>query len=356
MTVYFCAYALIGLCSVFINRIRIGKSNQKKCVCACGFMILLLVFALRHPSMGIDLGYGTYYGYLGSYTRLSSYTWQEIFNLKSFLNYEKGYIVFNKLISMISSNQQFLLVACAFCSLLPVFYVTYKKSNAPVFSIYIYMALPSFLMLFSGLRQSLAIGICFLALMYVQERKPIKFLLAVLLASLFHSTAWIFIFAYPIYHIRIGRPVRFGTIAALPVIYVFRETIFNIVSKLFRQNATSDNNGAITLFLVFSLVYAFCTLLAGRSKEENGLMNLFFVACCVQALGGLYSTAIRVGYYFMQALVLLLPLISARTSDAKQAFVMRLVIGVCFVAFGLYSLYNGSWAMSYPYYWYWATI
>ena len=91
-----------------------------------------------------------------------------------------------------------------------------------------------------------------------------------------------------------------------------------------------------------------------------GLRNLFLAACFCQALGNVYNTAIRIGYYYMVSLVVLLPRVIKNNEKAayeqrknNSALIMYLAIFVCFTAFGLYSIAHGSWAESNPYSFFW---
>lgn len=302
--------------------------------------------------MGVDLGYGYSNGYLASFTRISRYTWQEALFV-NVLNYERGYILLNKFLSLFSTDQQFFIAANVFIALLPMFYIIYKESHSPALSTVIFMGLPSFMMLFSGARQTIAICICFVALYFVKNKKLIPFLVTVLFATTFHSSAWIFVIAYPLYYLKMSRSLRKLSFAILPVVYFLRYPLFHLFSVLFKDNATVDNNGAKTLFIVFSLVYIFCSMFSDEREETAGLKNLFFVACCIQGLGGVNSLVMRVGYYFMNSLILLLPLIIHNLSNKTNARIIRAVVGLCFVLFGLYSLRTGSWSRAYPYYWFW---
>lgn len=352
MTVYIVIYLLIFISSVFLYAKDFDKKKAVRIISAVSFVLLTAMFALRHPSMGVDLGYGGDYGYLWSFSDIAGFSWKEAFVLQV-QNYERGYILFNKLISVFSDNQQVFLGVVAFAGLLPIFYTIQKKMTHPDLAIYIFMGLPCFLMFFSGVRQAIAIGICFYAIQYIMDRKLIKFLITVLIATLFHTSAWVFLLAYPIYYIPMTKARRMLSYAIIPIIYVFRYPLFVIFSVLFKENAVPDNNSAFTLFFVFTLVYVFCGLFSDESEQTAGLKNIFFVACCIQALGGVYSTVMRVGYYFMVALVLLLPLLVVKQTNKRNARIIKRVVTVCFVLFGLYSLYNGSWAQSNPYRWFW---
>ena len=324
------------------------QKNQSIFIC----FILILMLALRHPSMGSDLWYGQSYGYLGQYTYISELSWRDAF-FHRISSYERGYILLCKLLSSISPNQQFLLVGCAAVSLIPIFYVVYRRSEYPSLSAFVFMGLSTFLLLFSGLRQSIALGICFLSLLYIEERKPIKFMLTVFLARTFHTSAWLFLAAYPIYHFPMKRSWRPVTYLIPIVCYLMRYPLFRIFSKLLREDAVIDDNNAITLFVVFFLIYIFCCLFSGEKKDIAGLKNLFFVACCIQALAGVNMIVSRAGYYFMNSLIILLPMVIGRMRNRKNAWIFKYMIAVCFILFGLYAIYGNTWAQAYPYKWFW---
>lgn len=354
MLVYFTAYGIISVLTLILTVKNVNKKSINKTVAITSFIIFVLILGLRHPTMGIDLGYGRENGYISSFEKLSKKTWGEIFSLESFYNYEYGYILFNKLVGSIWANTQFFLFICAFVSLVPVFYVIYKNSDNTFMSIVVMLGFPSFLMLFSGLRQAISIGLCVLALKYIQDKKIIKFIITVVVAGLFHSSAYVFLIAYPLYNIKFSSNARWFSVMLLPIIYVLKDMLFAIFSKLFKDNASTEETGALTLFLVFCLVYVFCIILYDGSKKQNGLLNLFFFACCCQACGSVNNLAVRVTYYFMTALIFLLPDTMKKAKiDVKERSLLSIVIYFAFIIFGLYSLYTATWPESYPYYFFW---
>lgn len=355
MTVYFALYALIALFSILYSARCKAEKTRNALLCWTVFSLLFLLLALRSQGMGADLTnrYGT--GYLDAYETLASEPWSIIFD--GYLNYEAGYILLNKLVALLSGgNRQVFLTVCALGSLLPVAYMIFRNSDTPAFSFLIYMGLPVFLLLYSGLRQSLAIGLTFLSIRFIQKHKPIPFILLVLAASQFHYSAYLFLIAYPVYYLRMNTSLRIVSVFVLPVVFLFRHPLFSILSKLLKQSAVVDDNGAITLFLVFFAIYFFCFLFADESEEQNGYTNLFFLACVCQAFGGVSSVAMRVGYYFMMPLMLLLPKVAGGMRVEQERKLARIVIVACFALYGLYAIYASTWAEANPYHWFWETV
>lgn len=362
LLLYYVAYGLMlaaGIWTIGFSSFR-HKAERKR-YCILWFFIWFLLLGLRHPSMGIDLQYGSSLGYLGQFRNIAKLNWRNLFRYRT--AYEPGYLIFNKLLGYLGGDYQILLAACALIAIGSAAVWLYRNSDLPVLASVIFTGLPFFLANYSALRQSIALSITLLAYEMIKQRKKLRFILLVLLAASFHRSALIFLLAYPVYWLRVSKTMRVMSLSLPPVVYVLRFPLFRILSRLFKENAQADYNSAITLFLVLCLVYLFCTLFAHyEDREEQGWCNLFLLACLCQAFGGVYSTAMRVGWYFMPYLALLLPRIIQNTErerwncDQKNGMIMYLVILACFGAFGLYSLSRGTWAMANPYYFFWQGI
>lgn len=357
MAVYLVLYCLIALFGVytFYNRNRPDKCYVWGIVLMT--VAVTAVIAMRHPSMGIDLQYGSDGGYLGSYHKISELSFRELLSLKGWQNYEWGYILFNKFLSCISDNEQVLLAACAMLSILPIGLLIGLYSRDYCFSMLVYLGLPCFLITFSGLRQGIAIGICCLSYPFIKRKKWIPFLLLVFLAWLFHSSSILFLVVYPLYHLKLKKWQRLLGIPVLVPLFLLRYRLFDFAVKLLGWSDKPDYNNSYRLFLVFVLVYLFCVVFWNKEDEESGaFLNLFYLACVVQCFGGVYSIAMRFSYLFMIPLAIALPNIVDGLKDKKYYALFRFGICGAFLLFGLYSLYNGSWAQSYPYHFFWQTV
>ena len=354
MTIYYILYILIFISTEFCKRTSGTLEQRQRRTAIVPALLLALVLGLRHPSMGIDLAYGKWGGYLWSFEMISKYSWHELLQLDGWRNYEWGYIFYNKILSYISTSDQWLLFVSASISLLPLAVLFAKKSRDIAFSYIIYMGLPCFLLPFSGLRQAIAIGICVLATPSICDKNWKRFLIIVLIATLFHSSAVIYLLAYPLYYLRLPKDYQLLMVPLLLVIYMARYPIFSVASKLFKKNAVPDDNGAFALFLVFIMIFIFCQVYC-RSDDESsiGFMNIFYFACICQCFGGVYATAMRVGFYFMPSIAVALPNILTTIQNQRDRRLLQYIIFAIFVIYGLYALSVPSWQMSYPYHFFW---
>ena len=355
MTLYYITYLLIWVLYNISKNSSPFEKKRNALFCSGCFMVIFTLLALRSPKMGIDLlGKGEKAGYLGSFDIISRYPLQQVLKMESYLNYERGYIIFNKLVSMIYNNKQFFLGVCAFLSVLPVMIYIKKRSRDVLLSVYIYMALPVFLIVFSGLRQAIAIAITVYSMKYIEERKIVKFAIVILLASLFHYSSFVFAIAYPLYYLKLSDNSKFLFVAAIPIIYPLRTPIFNMVSKFFKDSQATLQTGPFTLFLVFFLIYIFLIFFNKKQDaHQNGMVNLFYFACICQVFGGIYQIAMRVGYYFMIYSAIAIPNTISRMEDKRSAKLANILLFGIFIIYGLYAFRTSTWAGTYPYKFFW---
>ena len=353
MTAYFLVYGWILTISTLLYIKKIEYRKARNWFCALSFLAVFLLFALKHPFSGGDLRYGHSSGYLAKFCKIATFSWREAFTAQMG-NFERGYILFNKFLAVFSDDHQFFLSGCALVCLLPVWYLIHKQSLQPDLSVYIFMGLPAYSMLFSGLRQAIAISLCAAALLCVVRKKPLWFILTVGFAMTFHKSAAVFFVAYPVYYLKLNKPLRWLSCALPFAVYVLRQPLFAVMGKIYSAYAVPDNNGSYRLFAVFYMIYLFCCVFSDERREICGLKNLFLGACCVQALAGMHSIVMRMGYYFTIPLVLLLPLVVETMENKKLAVFFKAAISVCFIVFGLYLLRTSTWARAYPYYAFWA--
>ena len=361
MAVYRWLYLIIFLYAgiVYLNKSSI--EDKKSNITRVSFVLIIALLALRHPYMGYDIAWGYKDGYWDSFLVINNkFSWSELIALESFKHYEKGFLIFNKVLGSIWNEPQFLLIACAVLSLVPIAIYTEKRSEIPLLSVVVFLGLPLFHIFFSGLRQGLAIGITVASMFFVEKKRPILFLLTVYLATLFHSSAIGFVIAYPLYYLKLNKTARIFSLALLPGIFVLRGPLFAVLSRIFKDNATAEaTGGGLVLFLVFVMIYAFLAALNKTDeKEQNGLINLFFMACACQAFGGIYLTAMRVGYYFMVYAIIAIPNTMKNFKEIKIRYntyyaVSLVALTLIFVLYGLFSIRTGSWSRTYPYFFLW---
>ncbi len=316
--------------------------------------LLTLLLGARHPAMGVDLGYGMAYGYLPSFRFLTGLPWKQVLTLDGFQNYERGYLLFNKLAGSVFAQDQWFLLCCAGVSVLPIAWVIGRYSKNRRLSFLIYFGLTVFQIPFSGLRQAMAAGLAFLAFPLVRKKRLLPFLLTVGLAAQFHNTAWTAVLLYPLYWIRPDRTARLLSFGVTGLVFALREPLWNILAAWTGRGHPAVHSGDFGLFLLFCAVYFYLILFSRRT--HSGLVNIQWLCCCTLAFTEVSTVAGRVSYYSMLALTLTLPEI---LDDLGQRFGQRewllhsWAAGLGFVLLGFYNLTHSAWAGAVPYRFFW---
>lgn len=326
--------------------------NCKVVFCFTAGLVISLFIGLRNPAIGVDMP-----GYLDGFHIAANTGWNEIFTVQ-ILNFERGFIIFNKLLSYISSNNQMLCIGCSLMAIMPFSLWIYKKSIYPLLSFVILVGLPCFAWYYSALRQMVAVGICVLALMKMQEKKICKFVALVLLASLFHYTAIIFLIVYPVYWFRVNDNYRVLSFIVPPIIFVFRRQLFTILKYVLNKGHYNiEETGAIGLFLVITSIYIGLSILVlsikVESTEVNGLLNILFLACLTQLFGSVNMLASRTTFFFIGVLVIVIPCIIEISTNYYNKRIIYMSALVSFLGFSIMRTGNSSMFTDIGRYFFW---
>ena len=356
----YCVWLAVVLVSdSLFRRIRGNPDRKRQGYSLLMALLLTLLLGLRHPSMGIDLGYGMPYGYLPSFRELSGLPWKTLLSLESYQNYERGYLLFNKLVGCICRDSRFFLLCCAAAAVLPVGSVIGKHSADCRTSFLIWFGLTVFQIPFSGLRQAIAVAVTFRGVSYVKERRLLPYLAVVALAVLFHRTAVVAVLVYPLYGLRPDRTARLVSIGLLPLLFLLRSRLWNRIIQLVGRGTPVMHSGDVGLFLLFCAVYCYLVLFAPEKSRLDGPINIQYLSCCILIFTEVSTVALRMGYYTMLYLTLTLPelLQQIRKKSGYREYTLHLwAVTGGFVLCGFYNLLHSAWAGAYPYYFFWESI
>ena len=210
-------YFILLLIPLAIQHLKIKRNHfdyQKKNQWALlfFFVMMTLLIALRHESIGKDTKNYIYY-----FERFSSLPWKQCGKE----SLEWGYAYFNKFISLFTDEPQ-VFIAITTIVTFGMIYPTYKRLCVDSsLTIVLYVTMSTFVMAFSGIRQMLAIGIGFLAYECTRNKKRILFVVCVIFAILFHTSAFVLILMYPIYHAKITKRWLFAVVPLLIFVFIF---------------------------------------------------------------------------------------------------------------------------------------
>lgn len=334
-----------------VNSVDLQKKIQNQESIIIFFMILLILLSLRSSTVGRDLP-----NYQIMFRTFSNIRFGEITTVHT----EAGFVFLSKIIALLTDDFQWVIVVTAFLTIVPIALIYRMEIEIPLLTIALFVTMSDFILLFSGLRQSLAISIGVISYYFVKKHKPWCFLLMVLLAIFFHRSAFILLLLYPVYHMRITRRKLIYIVPVIILIFIFNQQIFHVllsvISDLYVTGETST--GAYTMLLLFILFAVFSFVIPDENKMDEsikGLRNILLLCLVIQMFAPLHSLAMRFNYYFMILIPLLIPKIIT-SSSIRWKQVSDFSVWVMTLFFIIYFLINAPITNSldiFPYQFFW---
>ncbi len=331
--------------------INYQKKNNR--AIAFFFLFLTILVAFRHESVGNDTR-----NYIYFFEKFSEMPWSEL----GHESIEWGFSLFNKIISLFSNDYRVFIAVTAILAFAMI-YPTYKRMCLdPSLTVVLYCTMSTFVMMFSGIRQMIAIAIGFLAYEFTRKKKLIFFIIAVCVAMTIHSSAFMLFFMYPLFHAKITKKWLLFVVPALSVIFLFNRQIFAalnlLISRFTRFESTITSTGAFTMLLLFVIFTVFSFVIPDDSKidqETIGLRNFLLLSLVIQMFAPLHNLAMRMNYYYIIFIPLLLPKIIRNRSErwSQVAIVGRNVMVIFFLIYFFYNAKNGNNLHVFPYRFFW---
>lgn len=266
-------------------------------------MILFLIAATRSVYFGPDP-----LGYVLSYNRLSYNSFSSLwFNFINYIGKDPFFNLFSKIINMTGINAQLWLAILSGIFIFSVSKLIYSYSDEPYLSFIALISIGYFYFSLTALRQVTAMAIILLTYKYLREQKFFYFILFVLLASLFHASALIFLIAYPISHININLKQIIGIILALMISIYFSSFIKQIIryiawtdtlASYADRQVTLNYSGFIIQISIFMFCWAFKDKVLEKDHKNITLYNLLFLGLVFQSFSTIVAEFFRVSHYF----------------------------------------------------------
>ncbi len=308
-----------------------NKETAKRIFFFAVCVAVILFQGFRSFSVGVDLS-----GYIPAFSNIGT---MHHFKLK-YQNYEAGYIVLNRVLYMLGFNERQFLISVAVIVQVPIFYTMSKYSENSLISVLWYLSFGNFIMTFSGLRQSIAMSFCFLAYFFIKQKKLIPFILLIIFASLFHSSALFCLLLYPAYFIKITKKsviIAFGVYA---IIFIMRSKLLVVLSKLYYEKGVEEqNNGAYTMLVVYLLLFIVSFL--GNCEDEDfiGLRNILFVIAVIYSFAPMHNFVTRISFPLSLYMTIFIP----KLIDSFWVKPKWLYYGLCCIVLGgCYYYFVGS--------------
>lgn len=320
------------------------------------WLLLFLLLVLRHDSVGRDLS---------TYRIIFQYIVQSNWNMAVWRSSEIGFNLLNKLVSIFTNDFRWIIVISALleCFFISKAYVRYSDDTALTISLYIIMS--NFILLFSGLRQAIAISLGFWAFEQVRKKRVIRFLAIVIVAMLFHTSAFMLLFMYPLYHVRFRRKSLLWVVPSLMMVFAFNEQIFEFLTRILelftKYDGTIEYTGSYTVLVLFILFAIFSYVIPDESLmdiDTVGMRNFLLFSVGLQMFAPLHTIAMRMNYYYIAFIPLLIPRVIQYSSLRwKQlASAARYIMIAFFAVYFFVVVANANVLDTFPYHFLWETV
>lgn len=258
----------------------------------------------------------------------------------------KGYciavILFKHYIST-DCNAWFTLVAFIQCAAIASFYSKYSSNF--LYSIFLFYFTSCFLWTVNGMRQFLATSIILMFSHFLLERKTVPFILVVLLAATFHTSAIIML---PVYFCVNGAPWRKKTLFLLTIVYIILIVYVFVYSSDNSEYSyiTSDIYSGVNIFRVIVMsiptIFAFIKRKSIAEKgisQINILINLSILCSACFVLGAFTNGMVaRIALYFQVYTYVLLPWIFKNEFSDNSKHI-KIAVTILLIAYFCYDMY-----------------
>ena len=309
----------------------------KDCINIRNGLIFLLFFILSAIRFDVGTDFDNYY-YMASGFNEGGYT-------RFYNDFELGSYALIKLSHFLESPQIFFIIS-SFITLYCILKTIFKYSHSVLISTIMWLSIPIFFFLsLNGVRQWMAVAIIFFGYQYIQDRKFLKYLICVFLASMFHKSALI---ALPFYFISTITFNRWYWILFLAIPFALEQTVIHSIQYLFPNYnylivGKRLDGGNIMKFLVLFVFILLLIFKKNYKNEDIAQYNLTMAGCIMfiffQNLMG--DGTSRIGLYGLVFSLLSIPLI---LNSFKP-----ILVGKCVTILFCYTLLSFSIFWSYHY-------
>lgn len=352
MWLYYTLIVYIIAIAILLNSINL--KNKKGIYLFMVFSILIILASLRDKTIGNDT-----HVYMNLFTKLQNIKLEYYSD-----RYEIGYLFLNKFVGIFSKNPQSILVTTSIIILSSYSRFIKRYSKNVYVSTILFFLLGYFGSSMNTLRHQLAIVILFFSYKYIREKKFMKFILVVIMASLFHNTAIIFLIAYPVSKLKVNLKVIVCFMAMTVLVYTLFAPIFkSLLSKMEKYSYYLNSvylNGEVRLATIINILISLSIILFGlilikrnKVKLDNDIriMTMFLITgISISIISLKFNLLDRVAEYFQIFSIIYLPNVINLIKVRERRYIYIILIIVLFLLYSLSIQYfRPDWNRIFPY-------
>lgn len=321
--------------------------------------LLILQSGLRNLIVGADT-----FAYYEYFYNVMSMSWDDliyIFRHAYGSEYYKdpGYSILVKLFSTFIPDFRCFLIFVISLFIHPLFRLIYRfnvSMKGILISISLYLALFYSFFSITGIRQTIATAIALYVVPYALNRRPIKFIIPIIIAATIHKSVLLFIPFYFFPIIKNSRVTLLLAFAAFLPMWLMGQTIGKtlIAGTIFDTyetylNGNVETNGALgfAVFIILSGILCLQYIKKGTDVSKwNPLIHAVAFSIFYTPMTSIGPSQMRVIQYYSIMLIILMPQLvrmMSKTSYSRQNYEMY-----AFLFFSFYACFRSS---TYAFFW-----
>lgn len=334
---------IVTLLAIYLySSTSVRNISKSKAFCRIAGVLLFFIYALRSPYCGTS----DVLRYQEGYELYSSYGFWAAIDEITTGTQEPGYLFLQWVFGNVFGFQWWL-AFIAFLSIGSTMYLVRRMSPIPYISILLFFSLGFMNFEIDGLRQTIAMSILLWAYYPLRDRNLIGFLALLVLASVFHSTALVFVLAYPIANKKIGI-IHLGIfITAAAFFFLFKDRLLPILAFVFSASehftelyAFGDGDALSMTGFYIQLLLCMVELFFMKrivNKYPHALLfyNVVFIGLCFQLYSAFIGVFFRISLYFSFYHLLLFPMALSVIADKKLRLLVTVAASMVFLAYSL---------------------
>ena len=299
---------------------------------------LILLIGLRHYSIGIDSP--AYYRW---FYRIRSGIEPDVF--------EWLYVWLNKVIGKFDVEYTAMFLACAAIFCLPIFCRIFDDSPDIIMSIFLFWAARYYFVYFNLVRQMLSAAILLYSIRFIERKDLKRFILCVVIAAGFHSSAYAFVLLYLLADIRIEpKIIAVGTVAAavlgrVPAVAVIVRTLSGTRYEDYAENTGNPFAGLKFSFLVLIAVLVIALIFYKDDRRYRIYLNSQVLAVWATSMTGTVQLIERMRFTFGLPSIILLPMAVNNIKDKRAQTLVRWGVIIGFAIYGYLCLRHDPYNM-----------
>ena len=315
MNIYIIIWTLICLFGI----IFVYSTKNYKIFLFLSFLIMALVLGFRGNNVGEDtqmyLSIANATEGLSFMDILSEFpesTWSV--DIHGYHNkVETFYLLFNKLIIILTGEAQWILIITALISCFGFAKFIYDNSSDIFISTYVFLCESIFMNAFNITRQTLAMSIAINSYTCIKNKEYIKALFLILIASLFHKSALIYLFLFLIFIMNnkgiSSKYILIGCIVitqSIPILYKIVMKFSPYYASYFQDGFwKASANGIIILWIFEWCMLAYMCFKGIKNIDEYMIVACTSIYLSIEIIALKYTGISRIALYFKPFILLL---------------------------------------------------